>query len=144
MKLVPFEAAHAVVYPEMQALLRASLRQYMTLLNAALSGPAYTLVDRDGSIVGSAGIVVIRPGLGEAWMMVTPLARRKVVAGFRYLRDTLDRLQADLRLTRVQAIVMDTPSARRLAALLGFEIEGLLRAYGWNGEDCYMASRILR
>ena len=107
-----------------------------------MENPSFVLLDDDSRVIGAAGIMVVHPGVGEAWLLTAPLASARIIPAFRILRRWLDQMQDQLKLRRVQALIVPTPQAAKLSGMLGFEPEGLMRQFGVTGEDLVMASRI--
>jgi hypothetical protein len=135
-RVIPYEAAHyleavrgvrLVVDPHVAA------RAY-----AETDGVAYTgLVD--GAVAVVAGIVIVSPGVGEAWAVLTDVGRAhpkfataSVIRGCR-------RIIVARRLRRVQARVVSAFYAGRLwAERMGFREEGTMLRAGPSGEDMTM------
>jgi hypothetical protein len=103
-----------------------------------LRGPGRTLEADDGTVLACAGITLIWPGLGEAWLLVKPdVARRYPVALYKAIVAGLHEMAATHHLRRVQAVVIaGYLEGERLAAHLGFTEEGLMRRYDVLGRDC--------
>jgi len=104
-------------------------------------GPAWTLFLGD-QILATAGVVVIHPGLGEAWAVLTDAGRAHPLRVVRAIARRLTAIIEAERLRRCQAHVVQAHApAVRLLLLLGFAVETPLRAYGPNGEDFLMMVR---
>lgn len=107
----------------------AELPDPQKVANAFLTGPAYTVyVHKD--ILLCAGVMILWKGLGEAWVVGSPLMHKypifstKVVAY--YLNDII--VKNDLK--RVQAVVQkDNDMAHRWIKVLGFNPEGDMPNY---------------
>jgi hypothetical protein len=101
-------------------------------------GPGRTLEADDGTVLACAGITLIWPGLGEAWLLVKPeVARRYRVTLYKAIVEGLREMIAAYHLRRVQAVVIaGFPEGERLAAHLGFTEEGVMRRYDVLGRDC--------
>jgi len=102
------------------------------------AGPAYTALVEDRVIL-CAGIMLMWPGVGTAWAVVSPLIEVYPVAGSAAvmygLRYLIDRHQ----LHRVQAPIYEKfERGIQWAEFLGFKREGLLTAYGRNRENYIM------
>lgn len=128
--------------PEMADMIhvqRAQAGQVMTpteLAAAISAGPAYGLAYR-GRLLALGGIATIWPGRGYLWGLLaeglgssmTPIHR--VVA----------RALAETSLDRIEAYIdQDHEAAGRWIRLLGFEQEGVMRAF-WKGRDFALYSR---
>ena len=104
-------------------------------------GPAYSLIV-DGEIVGSAGIVLLDWNRGEAWALLSSLFYRYKKTAYSAIVKMLDQIIQEKKLRRVQALIKpDFEEAKRMAEHLGFKCEGLLAAFGPNGEDLLMYGR---
>ena len=101
----------------------------------------------NGEVVGSAGVDLYWPGVGEIWMMVK--SKRKDVSvlrnveGITVIRKGIERLIKDHKLVRAQVHVrLDFRRMHRLIKILGFEKEGLQRKWMPDGADVIVYSRI--
>jgi len=103
--------------------------------------PGITLL-ADGQVVACGGVVIIWPGVGEAWMRTSHLLGRYPVATLRLTRQFLDASVSSLKLRRLQCTVRcGYAPAIKWAERLGFASEGVLRGFGPDGEDYIMFSR---
>ncbi len=101
------------------------------------AGPNAFSAVHDGVIVGCGGVKPLWSGVGEAWgvpsVHVLNNKREVVLMAKAALRIILDQ---DKDLNRIQAVVLDGFTAgERLAEILGFQCEGVMKKYGKNGED---------
>lgn len=104
------------------------------------AGPAWTL-RRDGRVLGCGGVVLLWPGVGEAWSL-SAAADGAALVMTRAVAAGLAAAEADHGLHRVQASVRrDNGRGRRWLAVLGFEEEGIMRAYGPDGADFVRVAR---
>lgn len=138
----PFDVRHLDFYTEPQEIKLSSVSLYERLLKEMEINPGFTLFTDSGDVIGSGGIIMLWPGVGEAWLMASQLAGFMTVPAFIFMRKTFRSLMDTLGLRRVQAVVHNTPQACRLAALLGFAYEGTLRNYALDGSTCVMMSII--
>jgi hypothetical protein len=107
------------------------------------AGPKWMLHDGQQTLA-VAGFDLIRPGVWQDWMVSTPEAwtPENWRSTTRYVRKVMDamlkteahRLQCVSLASRIQA--------HRWYRLLGLEFEALLGAYGANGENAFMFSRL--
>ena len=109
------------------------------------AGPAYTLFIDDIPVM-CAGVGILRPGLGEAWMVLSTLFYKYRKECFIAVRDRLEMIIKGEKLKRVQALVLtDFPEAEHWLIHLGFENETPtkrgLRSFGPSGEDMLMFGR---
>jgi RimJ/RimL family protein N-acetyltransferase len=110
-------------------------------------GPAFTLWDTDNRPLGAAGVVLMHPGVAEAWIWVSAWLDERChgIAAARACRMLIDGMQRSRRIRRLQAIVMAGDGrAYRFARWLNFEPEGTLREFGPKREDFIMLARIIR
>jgi hypothetical protein len=93
----------------------------------AKAGKAWTImVNRRVACIG--GTARIWPGLGEAWMVASPLAREHPITLTRVTKRVIDHTMQSLSLRRLQAHVKTSDNrATRFATYLGFVREGTLR-----------------
>jgi hypothetical protein len=114
-------------------------------LPVIVPGPAYTGLYR-GTVIACAGIVPKHRGVGEAWLVMVDGAERG--HGYwiaRNVRRLFDELMEKERYRRVQITIDDRrPDLMRWMRFLGFTFEddGVLRAYGEQGQDCLMCARV--
>lgn len=103
--------------------------------------PAFTGVF-DGKPIGCAGVCTLRPGLGEAWII---LARPVGSHGpwiARTTRRFLNGMIADQTFRRIQLTVrVGNIEAERFALWLGMRKEGVLVRFGDDGSDHYMYAK---
>lgn len=102
------------------------------------AGPCYT-VRRDGLVICCAGVVNLWAGRASAWALLSWDAGRSM----RGLHREVLRFLDGCGIRRVEAYVYPQFEAgHRWATMLGFEREGLLRAFGLDGSDMVMYSRV--
>ena len=102
-------------------------------------------VSNNGELWGVGGVVILRPGVGEFWAMLTENFKEHVSSreAVTEISDQVNALGVKHDLVRSQAIVrVDSPVAIRMIEWLGFEREGRLRKYILNKLDAYMYSII--
>ena len=112
-------------------------RKEMPLVRWALfkkiAGPAYTVVDPEGQIVGCGGVHNLWPGVGEVWMVLSPLAKK-----YPYIWMATKKLLSGMAqgYVRLQAVVdSEYLEAMRFSERLGFRLEGQMLRYGPHGEN---------
>jgi hypothetical protein len=100
--------------------------------------PAWTLED-DGSPVACGGVVTLIPGVGEIWLVVSPLMTVRPLSLCRALRAKKRELLSDkYGYRRLQAIIWcGFELGCRLATRYGLTYEGTLERYLPYG-DAYM------
>lgn len=112
------------------------------VINCKTAGPAYTLII-DHHIVACGGVFLLEWHKAEAWVLLSTFFYRYVKTAFREIKGYLKEIIKAYDLRRVQALVRPNfDSGKRLMYHLGFQEEGILRAYGPSGEDYSMFSRI--
>ena len=105
------------------------------------AGPAWTLC-LEGRPVGCGGVVLLWPGVGEAWSLSAQGLGRHARALHRIVAERLRAAQAGHGLHRIQASVLaDNTPGRRWLACLGFREEGVMRGYGPLGDDFVLVAR---
>lgn len=111
-------------------------------IDALLKTEAWTGL-ADGQIVACGGIISIWPGLAEAWIAVTPIARQHTHFLYRHVLAFLALVTDEYSLRRIEAHVnADFSRAVVFAERLGFKIDAPLLKYGPNGETFYLMSRV--
>ena len=109
-----------------------------TLEMYAQAGPAYTAIAYD-QVVLCAGIMLMWPGVGTAWAVVSPLIERYRVSGSAAAMYGLKYLIDKYQFHRVQAPVYEKfDRGIRWVEFLGFKREGPLEAFGRNRENYIM------
>lgn len=146
-EIVQFEVGHAIQITETNA--RECDGYYINrpefeavARELGNSGPAYTiLIDR--KIVFCGGVSLLGYGRGEVWLVFSTELYRHVKTVYRVMKMLLSIVVEQFRLTRLQTVVKcDIEAGTRFVEHFGFEREGLLRAYGPNGEDFYIYGRV--
>ena len=103
-------------------------------------GPCFSAI-LDGRVIGSAGIMTMWPGVGEAWLLFSKEVENHKRFVYETVTEYLITLVCDLDLRRVQAHCnANLPVAIRFLEQMGFEREGLMRKYGTDGSDHYLYS----
>ena len=110
---------------------------------ATNSRPSLTVVHQ-GHYLAAFGLYPIHNSVAQAWMLVNPEFRYKYAKTIlRLAKQELDRWQISEAFNRVQ-ITIEFTNANfvRWSKLLGFEMEGLLRKIGHDGQDHFLMARI--
>lgn len=110
-------------------------RSYGEALAAA--GPAFTLLADDGATIACGGCVERWENVAQAWMLVAADAGPHLLPMLRAVRGFL----AQARWRRIEAAATFS-QGRRMLRLLGFQAEGLARAYTPDGQDAWLFARI--
>jgi hypothetical protein len=98
-------------------------------------GPAYTLVNEE--IIASGGILPLWKGVGEGWIVSSPLVEKYPIAFAKTLWRKMLSLYDELGLERLQTLVdAEHIVSQKWLERMGFENEGLMRKY-LNGRDFY-------
>ena len=106
----------------------------------AVNGPAFTMLD-DKKAVISAGVYILWPGVGEAWMHLSPWFYSHVKTVYTEVRELLAQIIFTKRLHRVQCpIRADMKPNMRFVKHLGFAPEGLMHRWGPEGKDYWLMS----
>lgn len=123
----------AVLYdlsePEMGSLARD------TLMLTGVWQTAYTLCF--GTVpVMCGGIAPMWEGLGQAWALVSPVAKRHPITVTRFATRSLQKQAADGGYRRVETTVLSSDSRARVWTIqIGFVWDGEAPLYGPNGEQ---------
>jgi len=103
-------------------------------------GATYT---RDGKIYACGGVYPVWKGVGQAWMIASGDYKKYKLNIGRYMKMAIDTAQKHFQFKRVQGTVRaDHGEAADFLEWAGFEREGLLKCYGYNGQDHIMYARI--
>jgi hypothetical protein len=139
MNIIPFEPEHFQALRLQSQDLRLAPHftlQYWDVLKSA--GPAFS-GEVDGRIVACAGIATQFTGMGTMWAAVAADASPSFVR----LHKCAMRLLQLTPLRRIEATAeADFSPACRWLELLGFQSEGLMRAYGPDGRDHWRYARV--
>lgn len=114
------------------------------LLAQARSGPAFT-AEVDGVPLGCAGVVLLWPGVGSAWMVLTEEMVLHRLWLTRTVRHFLEDMTRVYRLHRIEAVALDDVTRNQgWLELLGFETEkdGRARHYLSDGRSMVRYERI--
>lgn len=137
MRVVRFESAHlaGIDWIERE---RTKEIGFGRAFAAYDSNPGWSLLDGDAFVAGG-GIVIPYAGMGEAWVIASPLAQQHSLAVCRAARLGLDEFALGFKLVRIQAMVLRHHiTGHRFLEHLGFERECLVRKYGLHGADMYL------
>jgi hypothetical protein len=142
MKVVPFRAAHLndLRLQSAQAYFSSQILQpgYGEMLER--DSIAFTGVDANGQVVAIAGCAERWDGHATAWALMSCDAGPHLRFVMRALKGFLDNIAP---WKRIEASVdVGFPAGDRMLKLLGFEYEGLARAYSPIGGDCHIYARI--
>lgn len=104
---------------------------------------AWTGVVEEG-IVGCGGVVIDRVmRKGIAWLFLSGLFYANLRPSIKAIRGKLKGLEEEFQLQRVELFAVEgRPKAIRFAEFLGFEVEGLLRNYGPEGQNVVVMGRV--
>lgn len=106
--------------------------------------PAATLV-MNGEVILCGGVMLMGWQRGEAWTLFADNFRKYPIACFKACKYVIDEAVKENDLRRVQAIVEPTVNGGiAFTERLGFKKEGLLRAFGPQGEDFFMYAKIIK
>ena len=128
----------AIVLQEAQAYMQPLLAEpgYGEAMQAG--GPAWTLEDA-GRVLVCCGLLHLWENRSVAWSLVAQEAGRGFTRVFRHMRQKLDACGV----RRVECTVdPGFDQGHRLARMLGFEYEGLMRAYLPDGRDACLYGRV--
>lgn len=100
----------------------------------------------DGQLLAVFGVWPMWPGVGRCWSMLPQESLRRYPKSIHKAVSTeLANFIEREKLRRVEAIVFDGHEVgHRWIRRLGFEHEGLMRAYAIGGEDCHLYARVTK
>jgi hypothetical protein len=99
------------------------------------AGSGYTAFE-GGQAVGACGILLLWPGVGQAWAYLGAAAKCHPTIVHRSVRRGLTLLMEQSGLRRVQTEVLtEDDAARAWIKRLGFAFEGHMPGYGVKGES---------
>jgi len=118
--LVPFRADHMLSFVNRDS---SILEEMRVATRKEVGGPAFTAIF-DGNIIGCAGVMLLWPGVGEAWVAFDKNVEKHGVWMTRTVRYILRDIIKGCRLHRVEAVVL-TENTRNLRGIrkLGFTRE---------------------
>jgi len=104
-----------------------------------------TLKYPDGEPVAMMGITPKWPGYATGWALIGNKALKYPLALTKTARKLVERAKWSLCLRRIDIDVdVRHTAAIRWAKHLGFEVEGIQRCHGLQGEDSYLLARVWR
>jgi hypothetical protein len=106
-----------------------------------IAGPAWTALNAGGAVIGCGGFAPVYPGHFFAWAHLAVGKRHALLAITRHAHWWMDGARWR-RLTGYARA--DWPEAHRWMVALGFRAEGLLLAFGPQGEDFMVYGRCNR
>lgn len=140
MRIIALAPEHilAVQLQPAQGYAAAFVTEHQAREIVAAKGIGWT-AEHDGQVIACAGIVQMHDERGMAWAMLSKDALRHIKTIHRVIANVLDR--APWR--RIEMTVDARHAAGcRWAERLGFEREGLMRAYTPDGRDCFLYARV--
>jgi RimJ/RimL family protein N-acetyltransferase len=103
-------------------------------------GPAYSGIE-DGKVIGSAGLMILWPGVAQAWILFSTDVENMKKFVYEIVSKYLVTIFCEHELRRVQAhCKADHPMAVKFLEQMGFTRECLMRKYGIDGSDHYLYS----
>lgn len=144
--VLPFRWYHLIAMD-----LRDAEREYLSLFPDyyALAkaqqdkGPCFTAFVEDEGPACSWGFVPLWDGVFECWMLTGRLIEKYPTKLIRAAQRVIDNVEIELQSHRLQMVVNAShPKSLRFAEALSFLPEGVLKAYGPNGADFVMLSRV--
>lgn len=121
-----------------QASLQAVLTESYGADLVAQGGVAWAAV-MDGEVIAAAGMFEVWSGRALGWALFSDTALANFIAIHRVARKVL----ADCPWRRIEiAVDRNHAAGVRWAERLGFQREGLMRAYTADGRDCFLYARV--
>ena len=140
LKLIPFRARHVrEIYPEATEPMLEIGELAQDCSSTALTA-CYL-----GQPIGAGGIVMQRPGVADAWTLLSPVLKSFPVFLHREVKRQLAVVIKRYSLRRIQCTIETTDdphTACKWAKSLGFQYEGTMRSYTHDGKDVYLFSLI--
>lgn len=140
MKIVPFEPDHlkTLLLQPSQVMLQPTLSDPTYATSLYTAGPAYSLVG-DDEVLACSGLIPQWENRAIAWALIGKEAGRHFLMIHRAVRNAIDLH----RYRRIEtAVAADFEQGHRWMRMLGFELEGRMRAYTPDGRDCDLYARI--
>lgn len=110
---------------------------------SCVPGPSVTLL-RGSDVVACIGIRHLWNGVGDGWVLTSPLVHECPKLFMEIMRRGIDGLR-EIGYHRIGANVLQSFSASsKWIERLGFEFEGVAWGLGPNGEDYFRYGRLLR
>lgn len=139
MEIVPFHPDHLqeLILQDAQAWMGPMLRpEYGDAL--VRGGPCFSAI-AGGQVIACSGVLRMWENRDQAWALLASNSGRHFIGIYRGMRRFLDLHEA----RRVEATVDHNFSeGHRLMSMLGFQHEGLMRAYLMDGRDCDLYARV--
>jgi hypothetical protein len=138
-EMIPFEPWHltAILGREEIANDLETVRLFGMAQDYLRQGPAYSIVT-DEDILWCGGMLILWPGVAEAWAVPSLSALDYPVTVHRLIYRMVDRVKESLHLRRIQcSVVHGYKQSRKWVKMFGFCFEGKMRNYGPDGETHY-------
>jgi len=120
----------------------AAIEQNDYLNKLIRNSDSFLLLDKEDKFVGAAGICQIWEGMGEAWLIASDRVKQNGLVFARAVRRGLLSIINTRNYHRVQTTVDNSfPEAIRFIEFLGFQKEGLMKAYSADKKDYWMYSK---
>jgi len=111
-------------------------------IDFALAGLSFTLLHNNNPLC-SGGIVPLWNGVAEGWVISSKRILSNKIKSSRLIKERTDLLCANNKIWRLQtAVKADFKIGMRFAEFLGFNNEGLMRAYGPDKTNYYRMAKI--
>jgi len=141
-RLVPFKAEHMLEFVNRDTL---ALAEWKFAIEKERGGPAFTAII-DDVILGCAGVMLVWPGVGVAWLAASKSMNKHTIWMTRLTRMALTDVMRSFHLHRVEAVVLTSNEHNlRWIELLGFKREkNVARAYTQDRRSVVRFERINR
>ena len=97
--------------------------------NNLVNGPSFTGISEEG-IIACGGVLVLWKGVGEAWVITSPLVNLYPLTFAKIVKRKLKQIIIDNNLERVQTVVdKEHIISREWVKWMGFTYEGPMRKY---------------
>lgn len=145
MIFVEFKAEHLTMMKiqKAQEIWKDKLLTYEYSKALEIPGMAWTALKND-EVLGCAGMIPVWEGRVIAWALFGDIPKHSWILIFRKIQKEFRDALANHGRHRIETTTpVDFVPGHRLAKMLGFEIEGLMKEYGPDGKDHLMLGKIL-
>lgn len=108
----------------------------------SIPGQAITIMS-DETPIAIFGGYFIAPGVLQAWALLSDEVKKFPLAVTKEFRDAIEFFETERGVRRIQVSVrVGDETSRNWDELLGFHLEGVMRAYGSDGHPYWLLGRL--
>ena len=149
-RLAPFEIEHFDwILPRLRSIDAISIQgldlvEYRKTLEGMMdSAPIGSFVTDDGQVAAICGALKKWDGVADFWMLTSNLVTKFPLSFHKSCIEGLDFLMSEFGIHRLQASIAERHViSQKWAHRLGFQPEGLMKAYGPDGANHYLYARV--